>query len=103
MSGPVGVIYLICFDRPLKHARHYVGFCEKLENVDSRLEYHLKGRGSRLLAAVADAGIDANVVRLWKGTRDDERAIKNTSHSRMYCPVCSSKPRKRNGLEEIPV
>ena len=100
MSGPVGVVYLLCFERPFKHARHYVGFCEKLAGVDSRLEYHANGRGSRLMAAVSDAGIGFDIVRLWKGTRSDERRLHNCQ-SRMYCPRCSQSPRTRRDLEEI--
>lgn len=100
MTAPIGVVYLLHFETPFKHAQHYVGFCEKLSGVDSRLEYHANGRGSRLMAAVTRAGIQWDIVRLWKGTRSDERAIHNTS-SRSYCPVCSQKPRTRRNLEEI--
>lgn len=100
MSAPVGVVYLLHFAQPFKHAQHYVGFCEKLAGVDSRLEYHANGRGSRLMAAVSQAGIDWSIVRLWKGTRSDERAL-HKAQSRAYCPVCSNRPRTRRNLEEI--
>lgn len=100
MSVPVGVVYLLHFDKPFKHARHYVGFCEKLSGVDSRLEYHANGRGSKLMAAVSQAGITWSIVRLWKGTRSDERALHN-AQSKLYCPVCSQPARRRIKLEEI--
>lgn len=101
MSGPAGVIYLLHFDQPLEHAQHYVGFCERLEGVDSRMQHHQNGRGSKLLKAVTEHGIDFHIVRLWKGTRSDERAIKNGGHSPQFCPRCYDTPRRRLSLEEI--
>jgi predicted GIY-YIG superfamily endonuclease len=86
-SGP-GTVYLLHFDGPLGHAKHYLGFCEN-GNLFERIAYHLKGRGSRLVKAAVASGCGIYVVRLWKGaTRDDERRLKNHSSTR-YCPVCS--------------
>lgn len=99
-DGPLGVVYLLHFERPYKHAQHYVGFCERLAGVDTRIEYHANGRGSRLMAVVSQAGIGFDIVRLWRGTRSDERRLHN-AQSRAYCPVCSDQPRKRRDLEEI--
>lgn len=84
-----GTIYLIHFDRPFKHARHYIGWSS---NTPKRFEAHIAGRGSKLLAAVAAAGIGFNVVRVWGGTRSDERRLhrrKNTP--RDLCPTCSTR------------
>ena len=99
----VGVVYLLHFDRPYEHARHYFGFCERYSNLDGRMEYHAKGQGSKLLAAVSAAGINFHIARLWEGTRDDERAFKNGHHTKRYCPMCVANPRARRGLIEIPV
>lgn len=98
MSGPVGVVYLLHFSEAFKHARHYVGFCEKYENLDSRFDYHSNGNGSKLLAAVSAAGIKFKCVRLWTGTRSDERRIKNGTHSAGYCPECCTRPRPRKPM-----
>lgn len=38
-----GVIYVLHFDRPLHHARHYVGYAR---NLRARLQAHAGGRGS---------------------------------------------------------
>lgn len=99
----VGVIYLLHFDEKYEHAQHYVGFCEQYSGLDSRFEYHAKGNGSKLLAAVSAAGIDFKLVRLWEGTRNDERAIKNCRQAMRYCPVCQAKPYRRRGLKEMDV
>jgi hypothetical protein len=86
-AGP-GTAYLLHFDGPFGHARHYLGFCEN-GNLFDRIDYHLKGRGSRLVKAAVEAKCGIFIVRLWQGaTRDDERRLKNHSSVR-YCPACS--------------
>jgi putative endonuclease len=88
----VGTIYLIHFDEPignlshpLSAAQHYLGWCSDL---DKRLERHRSGQGSSLMRFVEQSGIPWRVVREWKGTRDDERKIKDQKNSKRYCPVC---------------
>ena len=79
-----GVIYLICFERPFSHARHYMGWTQAL---GVRLHLHRAGRGARLMDAVTQAGIGWEVVALFYGDRNDERAMKNHGHARR-CPRC---------------
>jgi predicted GIY-YIG superfamily endonuclease len=38
-----GIVYLLHFDQPYKHARHYVGWTAR--NVKRRLAEHEAGRG----------------------------------------------------------
>ena len=42
--GVPGTIYLIHFDTPYRHARHYMGFTT---NLPQRIKRHKAGRGSR--------------------------------------------------------
>ena len=49
-----GTVYLLHFDQPYKHARHYIGWAV---NLTARLAAHERGYGARLLAVVRDAGI----------------------------------------------
>jgi hypothetical protein len=87
-------LYLIHFAEPYRHASHYLGFVDTArhpleEALESRLDFHRKGRGSRLLAAVSAAGIDWEVVRVWEeGTRTDERRLKGKASTRL-CPTCN--------------
>jgi hypothetical protein len=82
------MIYLIHFDNPFHHARHYIGFCED-GNIDSRLARHKAGNGSRLIRALNKAGIDYSIVRIWPdGDRNMERKLKNQKNSKRFCPVC---------------
>lgn len=85
----LGTVYLIHFDKPYKHAKHYRGFCEG--DVEDRFITHLNSNGARLLKVLNEAGIGYSVVRVWTGvTRQFERALKKKStHS--ICPICNPK------------
>ena len=89
------MVYLIHFDKKYKHAQHYIGFTE---NLDQRLHDHEHStRGARLLQVVKDAGINFSVVRTWPdGDRTFERHLKNMKKSSCYCPVCIAERRKTN-------
>lgn len=81
-------IYLIHFDQPFKHARHYIGSALRLED---RLHDH-KTNGAkcaRLLVAVNNAGIGWKVARYWRGGRADERRLKNRGGAARLCPICN--------------
>lgn len=96
LLGP-GIMYLIHFDRPYKHACHYLGWTTDLEkrikqhreiNLDN-LDKENKNRGAVLLAYVNSAGIGWEVVRVWEGvTIDIEFKLKKNMHLPRYCPKC---------------
>jgi len=79
----LGVIYLLHFDRPYRHAKHYTGWTDDLLH---RLDTHAKGNGARLVAVIWQAGIGFTCVRVCEGTRRTERAIKNAGGAVRYCP-----------------
>lgn len=82
-------VYLICLERPYKHARHYVGFAKQLER---RLAHHAADTGARFLQVVRAAGIGWTLARVWEGKdRTFERKLKNTKSVRDYCPLCAGK------------
>ena len=80
----LGVIYLLHFDRPYRHAKHYMGWTIDL---DARLALHAAGRGARLLEVVRAAGISWQLARTWTGDRNFERRMKQRGQSRR-CPIC---------------
>lgn len=82
----VGTIYLLHFERPYRHAKHYLGWTSEL---DERLIQHQSGRGARLVAVITNAGIGFSVSRTWRGTRHKERRL---------CPTC--RPGTKAGLFE---
>ena len=86
-----GTVYLLHFDEPYKHAKHYIGWTSDLPG---RLAEHEAGGGARLTAVVRSAGIGWHVSRTWDGTRARERQIKNQGGASRCCPDCGVKPRK---------
>jgi len=83
-----GTIYLLHFDKPYRHARHYLGWTEG-DCLDDRMKTHRSGRGSKLMSAINQAGIDFTIARLWSGTRHDERKLKNGKNAgKWLCPIC---------------
>jgi predicted GIY-YIG superfamily endonuclease len=87
-----GTVYLLHFDQPYKHARHYVGWTAR--NVGRRLAEHAAGRGARLLAVVREAGIGWQLARMWPGGRARERQIKRQGGHARHCPLCGVTPRQ---------
>jgi predicted GIY-YIG superfamily endonuclease len=83
----VGVVYLIHFDRPYKHARHYMGFTRD-GGLDQRLAAHAAGRGARLMEVIDEAGITWRLARTWENAaRRDERRMKGRGLAPL-CPIC---------------
>ncbi len=91
-----GVIYLLHFQQPYRHARHYLGWTEDLA---ARLEQHQKGQGARLLTVVREAGISWSLSRTWQGDRNRERQIKRMGGLSRSCPDCGVKPRIRQPID----
>jgi len=84
-TSVTGTVYLTHFDRPYRHAGHYLGWTSDL---DSRLAAHRNGTGARLMEVIKEAGIGFQLVRTWKGTRKLERQLKNRGGHARVCPVC---------------
>src|SRR5579862_2870322 len=81
----LGSVYLLHFDRPYHHARHYVGFTH---DIGRRIVRHQNGRGSPLIQAVVEAGIKFKVARVWRNvTVRFERRI-HKMQKKFLCPLC---------------
>jgi len=78
-------VYLLHFDTPLAHARHYLGSTDDLE---ARLACHRQGNGARLMEVVAQQGISWRLARTWPGSRKQERELKRYKASPRLCPIC---------------
>lgn len=100
------MLYLVHFAEPFHHAKHYLGFVETNGRdaqvaLDTRLAFHRKGRGSKLLRAVANAGIEFEVVRTWPtGDRNMERRLKGHSSTRL-CPACEGESAWNRGKDRM--
>jgi hypothetical protein len=84
-TGVMGVVYLLHFNKPYKHAQHYWGWASHLE---ARLEHHANGSGGRLPGVVAAAGIEWSLAMVIPGDRNTERQMKNRGGATRLCPIC---------------
>jgi len=85
IGGYHGLVYLLHFERPYRHAKHYTGWTPNLER---RLDAHAKGRGARLMTVITEAGIGWTLARIWPGTRSLERSLKRQGGASRRCPLC---------------
>lgn len=88
------MIYVLHFDRPLSHARHYTGYVESVGGLERRLAEHAAGRGARLMEVIAERGIGWTLARVTEGGRSKERQIKRSGNvPRSHCPLCKGRPK----------
>ena len=80
------LIYLLHFETPYRHARHYTGWTAG--DLDARLKQHERGTGARLMAVIAEAGIGWTLARTWEGSRTRERQLKRQGGASRRCPIC---------------
>lgn len=82
----LGTVYLLHFDPPYRHARHYIGWAL---SPARRFEEHRSGNGSPLVKAAVQAGCEVRLVRTWDAVdRHFERRLKNQKNSSRFCPLC---------------
>lgn len=92
-------VYVLHFDPPYKHARHYIGFCEG--TVEKRFERHCNGNGNPLVKAAKNAGSKITVAHVFEGaSRTFERQLKNRRDVCKWCKLCGRKQRKVPKWEE---
>ena len=88
LFGVCGV-YLIHFDRPLGHARHYMGCAQ---DIDKRIGRHERGTGAKIMKAVKKAGISWEVVHVWPCAsrhEAEERERRLKGYNTKQCPMCT--------------
>jgi len=89
-EGVSGWVYVLHFNRPYRHACHYVGWSEDLFR---RLDAHAEGHGGRLMAVIKAAGIGFRITAVFPGTRELERRIKRQHGGNKVCPLCKARAR----------
>ena len=83
-----GYVYLLHYHQPIsaRHtSQHYVGWAYHLS---SRIDQHLRGRGSKFTKVAHERGITFELAAVWPGSRSYEREIKNKKLGWRLCPVC---------------
>jgi predicted GIY-YIG superfamily endonuclease len=95
------IIYLLHFDRPYKHARHYLGCTTR--PIAVRLQEHASGNGARLVEVITQAGITWQLARIWRLHGPwaqgwaKERKLKSRHDSPGLCPICNPHVKAQRG------
>ena len=92
--------YLLHFNKPYRHARHYLGITT---NLAWRLRRHSKGTGARLLRAVKADGVKWRIAREWEEAdkpedltwREFEKRLKARGGHARLCPICKAEKAKK--------
>jgi len=84
------MIYIIHFEEPYFHARHYVGYCGE-GMLEQRLAQHRSGQGSHLMRAIEPAGIEYTVALTHPGDLHFERRLKKAKNTPRFCPLCRAR------------
>lgn len=91
----MGTVYLLHFERKLKHAQHYIGYTDDLAK---RLKRHQAKQGSKFVAAMLNNGISFLLARTWEGVDYSfERKLKSRRNAKHLCPIC----RKEKELKDM--
>lgn len=95
------MVYVLHFDSPLHHARHYVGWTKSGRTLKARIERHQNCQGAKIMKACVLNGITFTLARVFKkGDRNFERKLKKTHNTKQYCPICmGAKVRKYKAKE----
>lgn len=83
------VCYLIHFDAPYRHARHYLGITNDLAALLAR-------HRARLVEMTTQAGIGFVPARTWPGGPARERQLKKQGGHSRHCPICKGEPAARS-------
>jgi predicted GIY-YIG superfamily endonuclease len=78
-------VYLLHFNEPYHHARHYLG---SADDLDERIRQHQAGTGARLTQVIREHDIGFTLARTWEGGRNEERKLKRRHNSPKLCPLC---------------
>lgn len=82
------LIYLLHFEPPVSHARHYLGSTPD-HGLSRRMQEHASGRGAKLTSVAAARGVQMTLARIWHAPdRTLERRMKAAGHLKAHCPVC---------------
>lgn len=92
-----GWVYILHFDRPHHHARHYIGCCS---NLHHRMLAHSNGEGANLMKVLVGLGIGWTIGGLYfiqdeSKMRRIERRAKNQKNSERFCELCSPEGTRR--------
>lgn len=82
-------LYLLHFDEPYQHARHYLGYAKRDVRAYARDVANYLEAPHELVYAAQSAGIELEVVAVWEGwDRDDRDRLRAGGGLSRHCPTC---------------
>jgi len=84
-------VYVIHFDTPYKHAKHYTGIAK---NVPKRMKEHRGGYGARLTQVLKENNINfkwaiLKTYNTFSEAKTEEKRLKTkVKQPKRYCPFC---------------
>lgn len=100
-STLIGVTYLLHFDSPIGHSRHYLGWTVDLE---ARLECHRSGYRDKcvLTHEAMRRGIGFVLATTWPGVLiTHEKRLKRQRNGPRLCPICNPRSPVVNGSSGV--
>lgn len=94
-------VYVLHFDTPYKHAKHYTGIAV---NVERRVREHRRGAGAKLTKVLKENNIEFKWKMLkeyetFSEAKNEEKRLKEkVKNAKHYCPYCKAERNKTNGL-----
>lgn len=97
-----GWVYILHFEEPLAHAKHYAGSTLDLR---TRLTKHADGSAARLTEVLAELGRGWVLGGLYEATQETCRAIevkmKCQKNGPRYCQICTQTPARIEGAQWV--
>lgn len=96
-------VYVLHFDPPFRHARHYVGYTPEA-TAERRVQEHLdcSAKGSPLVKAALNVGCKVTLAHEFPGAgRDFERWLKTRRDTAKWCGCCGQNSRPLPRAENI--
>lgn len=82
------MVYLLHFDRPVKHARHLITVAHSSFGAIGRRVSYEQLADEPLVRAARAAGVTLTIARVWDGGEARARQLRHTGGSTRMCPVC---------------
>jgi predicted GIY-YIG superfamily endonuclease len=91
MNTDVTGVYLLHFDTPIAHAKHYMGMAR---DIQARTNKHARGTSkARIMDVLFTRNIGFLIARVWvcdtlKEAYELERRLKRAGGKSRMCPIC---------------
>jgi len=83
------MVYLLHFDRPFRHMRHYVGAAADLLALELLIANPGMHTRSSMLIAAKKAGVRFTIGRIWRGGAERADLVRSHQNHTRHCDICT--------------